>query len=307
MKKKKKWLALAGGVAAYITGIGLFASSQLMYMKKKEVEFVLEREQKAGRLDPEAFKNMPQEERWIQSKHGYRLHTIFAEPNPGSKKWMIILHGITENKWNSARFVQLFAKKGFNAVIYDHRRHGQSEGKTSSYGYYEKDDLQSVVEELKASKGEDILLGIHGESMGAATLLLYAGMKDGGADFYIADCPFSEFSEQVAHLLKRDYHIPRWMVLPFSDWWLKRRDGYTLKDVSPLTAVEKIREPVLFIHTLEDAYIPPSMSEKLYEHKRGPKQLFLPEKGAHAQAFNTNPEAYEKAIDSFLETYVPRA
>jgi len=125
LKKKKKWLVLAGGVAAYITGIGLFASSQLMYMKKKEVEFVLEREQKAGRLDPEAFKNMPQEERWIQSRHGYRLHTIFAEPNPGSKKWMIILHGITENKWNSVRFVQLFAKKGFNAVIYDHRRHGQ--------------------------------------------------------------------------------------------------------------------------------------------------------------------------------------
>ncbi|KMY44098.1 hypothetical protein AC622_07390 [Bacillus sp. FJAT-27916] len=307
MKKKKKWLALAGGVAAYITGVGLFASSQIMYMKKKEIDFVLDREVQAGRYDPETFKNIPQEEKWIQSKHGYRLHTLFAEPNPGSKKWMIFVHGITENKYNSIRFLRLFTKRGFNAVIYDHRRHGQSEGKTSSYGFYEKDDLQSVIQQLKADKGDDILIGIHGESMGAATLLLYGGMKPKGADFYIADCPFSEFSEQVAHLIKRNYHLPKWMILPFGDWWLKRRDGYSLKEVSPLKAVENIDEPVLFIHTLEDTFIPPTMSEELYEHKKGPKQLVLLEKGAHAQAFNTNPEEYEKAIDSFLDTYVPRA
>ncbi len=303
--KKKRWYFIFGVMIAYIIGIGVFFSNMLMYMKRKDVEVVRKREIEAGRFDTASFQKLPQEEKWIQSKHGYRIHAIFTEPHKESKKWMIIAHGITENKWNSIRYVNLFAKKGFNTVIYDHRRHGDSEGKTSSYGYYEKDDLAAIVDELKAQKGHDILLGIHGESMGAVTLLLYAGTVEDGADFYIADCPFSEFSEQIAYRLKKDFHLPKWMVLPFGDWWLKRRDGYSFREVSPLKAVENIKSPVLFIHSLEDAYIPSTMSEELYEHKKGPKQLYLAEKGQHAQSYNTNPEAYEKVIDSFLKAHVP--
>ena len=303
--KKRKWYLILGGIITYIIGIGLFFSNMLMYMKRKDVEAVKKREEEAGRFNVASFQNLPQEEKWIHSKHGYRIHAVFVEPHKNSKKWMIIAHGITENKWNSIRYVNLFAKKGFNTVIYDHRRHGDSEGKTSSYGYYEKDDLAAIVAELKNQKGHDILLGIHGESMGAVTLLLYAGTVEDGADFYIADCPFSEFSEQIAYRLKEDFHLPKWMVLPFGDWWLKKRDGYSFREVSPLKAVENIKSPVLFIHSLEDAYIPSYMSEELYQHKKGPKQLYLPEKGQHAQSYNTNPEAYEEVIDSFLKAHVP--
>lgn len=60
-------------------------------------------------------------------------------------------------------------------MIYDQRRHGKTGGDTTSYGYYEKFDLQAVVDWLFIEEGEDLLLGIHGESMGAATTLLYAG------------------------------------------------------------------------------------------------------------------------------------
>ena len=55
-----------------------------------------------------------------------------------TKKWVIICHGVTENKVNSIKYANVFIKLGFNAVVYDHRRHGESGGKTSSYGHYEK-------------------------------------------------------------------------------------------------------------------------------------------------------------------------
>ena len=46
--------------------------------------------------------------------------------------------------------------------------------------------------------------------MGAATLLQYAGLVEDGADFYIADCPFSDFQGQLQHRLKVEFHLPKW-------------------------------------------------------------------------------------------------
>jgi fermentation-respiration switch protein FrsA (DUF1100 family) len=200
--------------------------------------------------------------------------------------------------------MNIFLNRGFNALIYDHRRHGESGGKTTSYGHYEKFDLKAVVDWLKSEKGQDIFLGIHGESMGAATLLLYAGMLEDGADFYIADCPFSDFKEQLAYRLKKEIKVRGDIFLPLADLFLKFRDKYSLSEVSPISVIEKVKHPVLFIHSKKDDFILPSMTEELFEHKQGPKMLFMPENGAHAQSLRENREDYEKAIDEFLENYV---
>jgi len=48
----------------------------------------------------------------------------------------------------------------------------------------------------------------------------------------------------------------------------------------------------LFIHSKKDDYILPSMTEALYQKKKGPKKLFLAENGAHAQSLNEN-KAYQ--------------
>lgn len=140
--------------------------------------------------------------------------------------------------------------------------------------------------------------------MGAATVILYAGLLEDGADFYIADCPFSNFKELLRYQLKREMKLPLSPLLTIGDLFLRFRDKYSIADVSPLSAVEHIQHPILFIHSKDDDYILPSMTESLFRHKKGPKMLYLAEKGQHAQSLNENPEEYEKFIDCFLKTYV---
>ena len=140
--------------------------------------------------------------------------------------------------------------------------------------------------------------------MGAVTTLLYAGMLEDGADFYIADCPFADFEEQLTYLLKKDFKLPKHAVLPFGNMFLKIRDQYAIKDVSPVSCVQNIRNPVLFIHSREDDYILPSMSKQLYNKKKGPKKLVIPPKGTHAYSLGENQELYEKVIDDFLEDFI---
>lgn len=296
----KKWWFTLAGILTYIIGVGIYFSNRIMYMKKKEADFIQNREITAKRLIREDFDNLPKTEIWVSSPSGYSLKCLFIEPHD-TNKWVVISHGVTENKVNSIKYMNIFLKRGFNAIIYDHRRHGDSGGKTSSYGHYEKFDLKAVIDELKRRKGSDLHIGVHGESMGAVTLLLYAGMLEDGADFYIADCPFSNFEDQIKHQLKLEIPFPSWTVFPLGRTFIKLRDGYWTNEVSPIDYMKNIRNPVLFIHSENDSFIPASMTAELYAAKEGPKQLYIAKKGAHAQSYNENPKEYEDQIDQFLE------
>lgn len=296
---KKLFLPLLLAFAA-IGAIGIYFTNILMFMKKKEDELIKTREMKAKRWIAEEFDKLPKTSVTVDSPFGYSLDCLFVAPHK-SNKWMIFCHGITENKYNSIKYMNLFLKKGFNAVLYDHRRHGASGGKSSSYGYYEKWDLEAIINELKKRQGKDVYFGIHGESMGAVTALLYGGSVKDDAAFYVADCPFSTLRAQVLYRLREETPLPSWFVMPIGNAFLKIRDGYCFQDVSPIDAVRQIVHPVMFIHSKLDAFIPASMTQALYEAKPGKKQLWLAEKGGHAQSFNENQEEYETYIDQFLE------
>ena len=274
-----------------------------MYMKKKDHDFIINRETEAGRFDPVSYESLAKQEVTIPSPYGYDLKAILVEPFQ-TKKYIIISHGVTENKTNSIKYLNLFLERGFNGIIYDHRRHGESGGKTTSFGYYEKFDLKQIVDWIRNEKGEDILLGIHGESMGAATMILYAGGIEDGADFYIADCPFSDFTEQVDYLVKHEIKLPGKIFIPIADFFLRARARYSIKDVSPISVIDKINSPMLFIHSEKDDFILPQMTQKLFDKKNGPKKLFFATKGFHAQSYNENKEVYEQVVDDFLKEYV---
>lgn len=282
---------------------GYFVTNQIMYIKKKDVDFVLNRELKAQRFDENWFNQCPKEELSIDSPNGYPIKGIFLKPLE-TKNTIIICHGVTENKISMVKYARMFERLGFNTFVFDHRRHGDSGGKTTSYGYYEKFDVAAVVQTVKSIVGEDALIGIQGESMGAASMILYAGLLEDGADFYIADCGFSNFSELISQIMTKTTYLRTKIPIHLANFFLRLRDGYTFKSVTPKEAVKNIKSPVLFIHSLGDDFILPYMTEEMYAEKEEPKMIKLFKKGAHAESFNENQEEYEKTVQQFLEHYV---
>lgn len=284
---------------SYIFIIGFFFTNKMMYIKKKTDEEIIDRETKLGLYNQRDFDLLEKRHFSIPSQFGYSIKGTLIEPF-ATDRYMIICHGVTVNRLNSVKYMNLFLQKGWNVLIYDHRRHGESGGKTTSYGHYEKFDLQSVVDWLKKEVGESITLGIHGESMGAVTTLLYAGMVEDGADYYIADCPFSELEAQLLYRLKAEFKLPSLLVMPIAKPFVQLRDRYAIKGVSPLNAIVNIKKPVLFIHSETDDYIPAEMSRQLYEKKQGSKMLYIAEKGSHAMSYSENREKYSLVIDEFF-------
>ncbi|EGQ27430.1 alpha/beta hydrolase [Sporosarcina newyorkensis 2681] len=303
---KRRVMYITGIVSSIFTAIftvfGILVTNRMMYLKIKDSEFILQRETLAKRFDRQWYETVRKDDIWIPSPNGYNLRAVFLRPLDTTRT-VVICHGVTENKVNSIKYARLFERLGFNSVIFDHRRHGDSGGKTTSFGFYEKIDLKEVVAAVRKRVGKRALVGIHGESMGAATTLLYAGTYEDEADFYISDCPFSDFSEQLLHIIRTELPLKTAMSLRIANLFLKIRDGYTSAAVSPREVMKYIDKPVLFIHSLEDKFILPHMTEELYALKKGDKMMKLFEKGAHAKSYNDNPEEYLRVVQTFLNRF----
>lgn len=306
MKRKKIfWLSsIVTTLASAATALfGYSLTNKIMYIQKKDEDFIYNRELKANRFDENWYNNCKKEQLTIDSPNGYNIKGVLLQPLE-TKNTVIICHGVTENKINSIKYARMFERLGFNSFVYDHRRHGESGGKTTSYGYYEKFDLEAVVKTCRSIVGDDAIIGIHGESMGAATTLLYAGSIEDNADFYVVDCSFSDFQKLLHRIVITTTKFRTQIPVHLANLFLKFRDGYHIRNVKPLDVVENIEKPVLFIHSKPDDFIPMEMTIEMYERKKGPKQLKLFENGAHAQSFNENPKEYEEVVKQFIEKYV---
>lgn len=298
----KLFISSIGILFSAFVSVGYLLTNRMMFIKKKDPSTIYEREILLNDEQRNWYERVPKKDIQIDSKHGYTIHaTVIQTIN--APRYVVFSHGVTETRLSSIQFAMLFEQFGYNAIIYDQRRHGNSGGKTTSFGYYEKVDLQAVVQYVKHWKGPDVEIGVHGVSMGAATAILYGGTYEHHPlSFIVADCPFSSFSKQITHIAQGDTS-PYWTerAVQLANLFIHWRDGYTLSEVSPIRVVDKVDVPILFIHTLEDTFILPEMSEDLYEAAKEPKQLVLLPKGKHALGYRKNREAYRNAIADFLQ------
>lgn len=303
MKRIKKWIIAASSLLsiAFITSSAI-ASNYILNFKMRDVEVIRKREIRAKRLDEAAYEALNPVHTTIESQNGYTIDAHIIKKYPHNH-WMIFCHGVTENKITSIKYLNLFLDLGFNGVIFDHRRHGSSGGTYSTYGYFEKYDLESITHYLKKLYGEDLTFGIHGESMGAATTLLYAGELANEAAFYISDCAFASFEEELTYLISQKLRIGSGLFLYCLNLFLRLRSKFSLYAVSPINVIQNIEQPILFIHSKPDTFIPYTHSIALYNKKKGPKSKWYPEYGGHAASFNVNPVTYRKKVKQFLSDY----
>ncbi|MBN1921209.1 MAG: alpha/beta fold hydrolase, partial [Anaerolineae bacterium] len=252
-----------GVLLVLILGAGMYFSNIAIYPRTRTLETTYDWEVEHGTITEDGFLSWSREEIRIPSPHGYELQALYI-PVPGAKRTAIFAHGITWTLYGSVKYAELFYRRGYNILIYDHRHHGGSGGANTSFGFYEKDDLKACVDWALERCGADCLIGTHGESMGAATVLQHAAI-DPRIAFAVADCPFASAREQFAYRLKVEYHLPEWLLLPVASLITRLRAGWFFSQASPIAVIGQVEAPVLFIHGAEDSYIPPDASVRLFK------------------------------------------
>jgi fermentation-respiration switch protein FrsA (DUF1100 family) len=282
-----------------LAAAGYLLSGLVIHIRTYGDEEIYTYEEKAGTLVREDIDSLQKEEVFIDSPFGYRLRGIFFTAPRDEGKAIILVHGITSSLVSSLKYMEMFRKRNFHVLAYDHRRHGGSGGSSTTFGLYEKHDLNACVEWLIERFGRNCKIGIFGESMGAATALQHAAI-DKRVAFYIADCPYSDLKTMLRYRLKEYFGLPSFPMLQITGLFTWLRAGLRFHLVSPIRDMCKVEAPILFIHGSEDKYIPLEMTLELYHAKQGHKQLYLAQGADHAQSLRMNPHAYDCIIEAFL-------
>jgi fermentation-respiration switch protein FrsA (DUF1100 family) len=278
---------------------GLYFATIAIFPKCFGFEETYEIEKDKGRLDEKEFQTWQKEEVRILSPYGYTLFGYYF-PIQGSKRSVILSHGITYTLFGSVKYMKIFRDLGFNILIYDLRNHGKSGGRNSTFGFYERYDLQTITTWLINKVGSEAVIGTHGESMGAGITLMHAAI-DPRLSFIIEDCSYSNLNDLFRYRLQHDYHMPAFPIIAIASLMSRFLTGMSFNAVRPDQEVQKINAPVLFIHGAEDVYIPTSQVYDLYNNKtNGTRKLYVAPAAAHAESFWKNQAEYTRVVVDFL-------
>jgi pimeloyl-ACP methyl ester carboxylesterase len=206
---------------------------------------------------------------------------------------VVFLHGLGDNRGSSVGVANHFTARGFDVVAYDGRALGESGGDACTYGYYEKQDLHRVIEQLPPEPV--ITFGI---SLGAAVALQEAADAS-KAMLVVAVAPFSDLRTAIyerAPFFASRGNIEDARVLAEAE------AHFRVDDVSPVAAAARIRAPVILIHGVDDRETPPAHSERVLAALTGPKQIVRVAGAGHNDTLT--PETWRQ-IDAWVDAHVP--
>lgn len=293
-------------VIVFFLATGLYIFKSTVTRELHDIEKSYSRYVENNLFDEALYNSASKEDITLKSFDGLNLtSTLIMNENP-TNKFIVLVHGVSICYVGSLKYFDIFYRNGFNVLIVNQRRHGKSEGKYSTYGFYEKYDVNMWIEYLKSRFGNDIILGLHGESMGAGTVMETIPLND-SIKFVIEDCGYSNFHEligfQITHAYKN--RLVRKILRPsliFANFFMKTKAKFSMKKIVPIDKVSSTSLPMMFIHGKEDYFVPWYMAVDLYKAKtKGYKELYLVEGAKHAEALEVNKILYEKKIMTFIE------
>ncbi len=234
----------------------------------------------------------------IASYDGYVLHAQFLKNPVDTDKYMILTHGFTDNHYGALKYAKMYLDYGFNLVIYDLRGHGANKRTFVTYAIRESRDVMAVVADTRRRYGNIRVLGLHGESLGAASTAMCMKYKP-QVNFGVCDCGFADI-ENVIKGSVESMHLPGFCYY-LAALGAVIRYHYSFGKMRPIDALSENTVPMLFIHGDADQLIPYQNSERMAAKTAGYSEVRLIPGATHAESVLKDTTAYREYVEAFLK------
>jgi alpha-beta hydrolase superfamily lysophospholipase len=226
-----------------------------------------------------------------------------APPEP--RATIIICHGVRHNRLQALARIEMLVRAGYRCVAFDHRAHGESAGKRTSFGYHEARDVDAILD-LVAERWPHEAVGALGISMGAAALC-YAARR---TRFLKAIVLESLYHDIVSAFLNRIHssYPPYFQKLARGVFWItEKRLGCRAPELAPAEHIGQLAPAsILLLTGAEDQHATPEDAFRLAGRCRGPNDLWLVPGAGHKNVFDAGGQEYRERVLQFFEQWMFR-
>lgn len=224
-------------------------------------------------------------------------------PAIGSDRCAILLHGYADAKVGAIAWAPTLHQLGLNVLAIDLRGHGESGGADSTGGYFERDDVNEVIDQLLSARpAQATKLVIFGVSLGAAVA---AATRRDDLAAVILESPFADYRRIVtAHTMALG--LPAGWIVRAALAVAQRISGANFAAVRPIDTIGQLRCPLLMILGGRDELLDQADVTALQQAVQrrpasaGSSLVITAGNASHLTAIHTDPAGYTETIGAFL-------
>jgi pimeloyl-ACP methyl ester carboxylesterase len=227
-----------------------------------------------------------------------KLRGWWAEGESG-RAAAVVVHGLGDSLDSYTEVGAVLRNRGHSVLLLDLRAHGKSEGRLTTLGGHEREDVRAALVHLReGGLGREgfVLLGV---SMGAVSVIRAAAVEP-DVRAVVAEAPYDTYRGTILHHARLFYGLPeRFPLIPAAIRVAEWRAGFDADEVDAVAAAREISAPLLLIVDGEDERMPEEVVRRVYDAHPGPKRLWVAEGAPHSAA--SRARGYWETVLGFLE------
>ncbi|MBC5782382.1 alpha/beta fold hydrolase [Ramlibacter sp. USB13] len=277
---RRSWLVLGIGAVAAALSVGCAT------LDERQREWIFQPGDRSWGGSASLAEGM--EDQWIEFRSEVtgktsRLHALWlpAERQPQTGPVLLYLHGARWNVSGSAPRIRRMQQLGFSVLAIDYRGFGKSTRELPSEEMaYE--DARAAWRWI-ATQHPGRARYVFGHSLGGAIAIDLASRVE-DEQGVIVEGTFTSIPDVASSM--------KWGWLPVGPLITQRFES--------VKKVAQVHSPLLVVHGAEDALIPSSLGQRLYDAAQGRKHFLLVDGGTHYSTMAVGVTQYRQALANFF-------
>ena len=214
---------------------------------------------------------------------------------------VLLMHGIRANRLAMLDRARLLHRHGFTVLLFDFQGHGESPGRSITFGYLESRDAGAALEYLRRRTPQE-RIGVIGVSLGGVAAVLADGKLT--ADAMVLEAVYGTFDDAITNRLVMRLGTVGRSLGPVFTWQVKWRLGFDPAVLQPVARIAEVHAPVLLIAGDADQHATLREMRELYQRANPPKDLWIIDKARHVDFQLYARDEYERRVVGFLTTWL---